>query len=102
MALFTVPMDTLLNGDMSTHASTIKDDLKKRLRFEQQKSSDTREETNLWACAVDFLTHSVLAFAAWQYINCANDRKDKKESQDLKLCYVCNTLWTSDKSSSCD
>ena len=85
-----VPVDTLLNGDMSTlalfvckyaiHASTIKDDLKNRLRFEQQKSSDAREEANLLACTVDFLTNSDLAFAAWQYINSANDWKDKKES----------------------
>jgi hypothetical protein len=101
-ALFAVPVDTLLNGDMSTlalfvckyaiHASTIKDDLKKHLRFEQQKSSDAREEANLLACTVDFLTNSDLAFAAWQYINSANDWKDKRRA-------VCNTLMTSDKSS---
>jgi hypothetical protein len=48
----------LLNGDMSTlalfvckyavHASTIKDDLKKRIRLEQQKASDDKEEANMW------------------------------------------------------
>lgn len=103
-------VDALLDGeDMSTlalfvckyavHASTIKDDLKKRLRMEQQKSSDAGEESNLWTCAADFLTNSDLAFAAWQYFNSANDWKDKRESQDGKLRYVCNTLWTSDKSS---
>lgn len=73
-------VDTLLDGDMSTlavfvcrytiHASTVKDDLKKPLRLEQQKylTPVMHMKANMWACSADFPTNSDLAFAAWQYI----------------------------------
>jgi hypothetical protein len=46
------------------------------------------ESDNLWD-----------TFAIWQYVNSSNDQKSKKECQDASLRYICNTRWTSDKSS---
>jgi hypothetical protein len=80
------------------HTCTIKDDLKARLQSAQNEVGESEGE-NLWDCVADFLTNSDLAFAVWQYINSASDWKEKRECEDSRLRYTCNSRWTSDKSS---